>query len=93
MNYNATIEEILQENYRLLFTVYSLKFQKQHVIGIIFTFNKQYMKSVYKGDIMACKTKIAIPQTHPIQHFCPQFASYAKMPEIDLCVFLNQTKD
>jgi glycosyltransferase involved in cell wall biosynthesis len=50
------------------------------------------MKSVYKGDIMACKTKIAIPQTHPIQHFCPQFASYAKMPEIDLCVFFESDK-
>ncbi len=36
--------------------------------------------------------KIAIIQTHPIQHFCPQFASYAKLPGIEIKVFFETDK-
>lgn len=38
------------------------------------------------------KTKIAIIQSHPIQHFCPQFASYAKIPGVELTVFFESDK-
>ncbi|WP_179333439.1 glycosyltransferase family 4 protein [Winogradskyella costae] len=38
------------------------------------------------------KTKIAIIQTHPIQHFCPQFASYSKLDNVDLDVIFETNK-
>jgi glycosyltransferase involved in cell wall biosynthesis len=36
--------------------------------------------------------KIAIIQTHPIQHFCPQFAKYAKLNSVDLTVIFETDK-
>ena len=33
------------------------------------------------------KYKIAIIVSHPIQHFCPMYASWASLPEIELKVF------
>jgi glycosyltransferase involved in cell wall biosynthesis len=36
--------------------------------------------------------KIAIIQTHPIQHFCPQFASYARLDNIEIKVFFETDK-
>lgn len=36
--------------------------------------------------------KVAIIQTHPIQHFCPQFASYAKLDSIDIHVVFETNK-
>lgn len=35
------------------------------------------------------KIKIAIVVSHPIQHFCPQYASFAKDDEIELKLFLS----
>lgn len=31
--------------------------------------------------------RVAVIISHPIQHFCPQYASWAKLPEVDLMVF------
>jgi len=36
---------------------------------------------------MANKLKIAIVVSHPIQHFCPQYESFAKNEKIELKVF------
>lgn len=36
--------------------------------------------------------KIAIIQTHPIQHFCPQFASYAQLEGVEIKVFFETDK-
>ena len=33
--------------------------------------------------------KVAIIQTHPIQHFCPQFASFSNLTNIDLLVIFE----
>jgi len=38
------------------------------------------------------KVKVAIIQTHPIQHFCPQFAKYTKIDNIDLTVIFETDK-
>jgi glycosyltransferase involved in cell wall biosynthesis len=35
------------------------------------------------------KTKIAIVVSHPIQHFCPQYASFARDPLVSLKVFFG----
>lgn len=37
------------------------------------------------------KTKIALVISHPIQHFCPQYASFAKDESIELKVFFAST--
>lgn len=31
--------------------------------------------------------RLAVVSSHPIQHFCPQYASWARLPEIELKVF------
>ena len=36
---------------------------------------------------MKARPKIALVVSHPIQHFCPQYASFAKHPDIDFKVF------
>lgn len=36
--------------------------------------------------------KVAIIQSHPIQHFCPQFASYAQLPGIEIHVVFESFK-
>jgi len=33
------------------------------------------------------KTRVAAVISHPIQHFCPQYTSWATLPEVDLKVF------
>lgn len=33
------------------------------------------------------RPRLAVVLSHPIQHFCPQYASWAKLPDLDLCVF------
>lgn len=33
------------------------------------------------------RPRLAVVVSHPIQHFCPQYASWAANPEVDLCVF------
>ena len=33
------------------------------------------------------KIRVAVVVSHPIQHFCPQYCSWAKMPGIELIVF------
>ncbi len=43
---------------------------------------------------MACSFKrprVAIVVSHPIQHFCPQYASLAKAKDWDLCVFFGSS--
>lgn len=40
---------------------------------------------------MSIKRRIAIVISHPIQHFCPQYASFAKDESIDLKVFFAST--
>lgn len=37
------------------------------------------------------KVKVAIVVSHPVQHFCPQYASFAKHPQIVLKVFFAST--
>lgn len=41
---------------------------------------------------MTTKTKIAIIQSHPIQHFCPQFASYTEIHDVEVKVFFETDK-
>jgi glycosyltransferase involved in cell wall biosynthesis len=36
-------------------------------------------------------SKIAIVISHPIQHFCPQYASFAKIPNVNIKVFFAST--
>ena len=35
------------------------------------------------------RIKVAIVVSHPIQHFCPQFASYSKIPSVEIKVFFG----
>jgi glycosyltransferase involved in cell wall biosynthesis len=31
--------------------------------------------------------RVAVVVSHPVQHFCPQYASWAKLPDVDLKIF------
>ena len=39
--------------------------------------------------MLETKLKIAIVVSHPIQHFCPQYVSFAKNKDIELKVFFG----
>ena len=40
---------------------------------------------------MIFKNRIAIVVSHPIQHFCPQYASFSKNKKVDIKVFFGST--
>ena len=35
--------------------------------------------------------RLAVVATHPIQHFCPQYASWAALPDLEVCVFFGSS--
>ena len=35
--------------------------------------------------------RVAVVMSHPIQHFCPQYTSWARLPGVDLKVFFAST--
>jgi len=41
---------------------------------------------------MNAAVRVAVVISHPIQHFCPQYESWAKLPQVDLKVFFASDK-
>ena len=37
-------------------------------------------------------TRVAVVVSHPIQHFCPQYSSWARLPDVDLKVFFGSRR-